>query len=264
MHTTRKQFKRMRGLYRLVQSADKEFREKENTRIGEAMRALAAVRDATSRIECARHLAVSASTADEHMAIIRICDRLVEWRKEHAPSGEEMAALQARTIATCHEAKALDTFSAPDSARATSRTFGRGWMRTSDRAAKAIENARNGGDAESFHALRKRAQDRWMQSGFLAEAWPSAFFASSARSKRLVQLLGVNQDIALLGNFIDTHAADLGSFGDVAHLLSVMIAESTRMRAEALPLADAIFAGRPEREGERVELLWRYACKVRR
>ncbi|HUH48416.1 MAG TPA: CHAD domain-containing protein, partial [Mycoplana sp.] len=80
IHTARKQFKRVRSLYRLVATADRAFQKKENERIGALGRHLRESRDATSLVETARRLADAASTAEERMAVNRIHQRLVARR----------------------------------------------------------------------------------------------------------------------------------------------------------------------------------------
>ena len=64
IHDARKRFKRVRALYRLIQPDAKEFRSRENKRIGDMARSLSAVRDATALVETVDYLAGQSTLAD--------------------------------------------------------------------------------------------------------------------------------------------------------------------------------------------------------
>ncbi|MCF3642244.1 CHAD domain-containing protein [Rhizobium sp. TRM95111] len=260
VHAARKQFKRLRGLYRLVAEADKAFQEAENERIGGIARALAGLRDTTSRIEITRHLAVAAGTAEEHMALIRICERLIA-RRDQEGNGTPLAEMIGAAIDGCRDARDAVKMFRPDGG-AAAEIVAKGWERTARKAQRAFADARATGDAENFHTLRKRTQDRWMHCGFLVDLWPAALRSSQVEAKRLVDLLGLNQDIALLGTFADHHPDALGPSEDLSHLLSVMIAEGDRIRGDVLKLAADIFRDDPAGDARRVAALWRLAAKA--
>ena len=265
IHTARKQFKRVRGLYRLVASGDGAFQKAENERIGNMARGLSAARDQTTLIETARRLAIAADTADEHMAVIRICERLVE-RRDAAPhmSEENLEKAIAGAIVTCGEAlEALDRLDLDTTPKGAADLLGDGWRGTGKKALAALASAHDGGEAESFHTLRKRSQDRWMQCGFLEQAWPSMFKAARIRAKQLVDALGEKQDISVLNSFLDSQSTDLASADDTAHLIAVMIREGERRRNEALKLAADVFDGTPKRDGDLVAKIWRRAARGR-
>lgn len=260
IHTARKQFKRVRSLYRLVASADKDFQKQENARIGALGRSLAASRDATSLVETARRLTEAASTAEEHMALKRIHERLVA-RRDAMVNPAATDELVANAMATCDEAlEAIPHFRIGTGQKHAAEILGHGWASTGRKAAAALRDAREIGETDSFHTLRKRSQDRWVHCRFLMEAWPVALKGTRQRAKQLVTLLGENQDIALLTTFADEHPDEIGPPEDLAYLIAVMIAEGDRLRAGALPLAEAIFPERAKRDAERIELLWRYAA----
>ncbi|PTM94270.1 CHAD domain-containing protein [Mycoplana dimorpha] len=258
IHTARKQFKRIRSLYRLVAAADKAFQKAENERIGAMGRSLSASRDATSLVETARRLAGAAATAQQHMALERVHQRLVE-RRDALAATAAIDDLIRQAITTCDEAEqALDRFRFGDGHKRAAEILGRGWYKTGKRAALALRLARESGAAQRFHDLRKRTQDRWVHCRFLAEAWPVALLGTRTQAGRLVKLLGENQDIALLSNFTATDPDGIGP-KDLAHLVAVMSTEQTRLREEALPLAATLFPDDARQDAERIALLWRHA-----
>ena len=260
IHTARKQFKRIRSLYRLVAAADKAFQKTENERIGALGRSLAASRDATSLVETARRLAGATATAEQHIALERIHQRLVARRDAIAATAAIDDLIQ-RAITTCGEAEqALDGFRLADGQKRAAKILGQGWHRTGKKAALALQQARESGAAENFHDLRKRTQDRWVHCRFLAEAWPAALLSARAQAGRLVKLLGENQDIALMTAFADTHPNEIGRPEDLMHLIAVMAAEQTRLRTEALPQAAMLFPEDARQDAERIALLWRHAA----
>lgn len=260
IHAARKKFKRVRSLYRLVAGADKRFQKRENERIGTLGRGLGSTRDATSLVETARRLTGAASTVEERMALERIHAKL-EARRDAITQDQATDELLERAVAVCDDAlAAVRDFKLSCSHKRAAEILGEGWRRTGHKAAVALVQAREAGNPESFHTLRKRTQDRWVHCRFLAEAWPAALDTTRQHARRLVTLLGENQDIALLTAFADTHHGEIGSPKDLAHLIAVMIAESDRLRSEALPLAALLFPENARADAERIELLWRHAA----
>ncbi|MDR6757938.1 hypothetical protein J2Y48_003236 [Mycoplana sp. BE70] len=260
IHTARKQFKRVRSLYRLVATADRAFQKKENERIGALGRHLRESRDATSLVETAHRLVDAASTAEERMAVNRIHQRLVA-RRDSVASTATTDDLIREAIATCDDAEeAVARFRLDAGPKRAADILGEGWRRTGRKAAVALRQAKATGAADSFHSLRKRTQDRWVHCLFLTEAWPAALSSTRQHAKHLAALLGENQDIALLSDFADAHPHEIGPLDDLAHLTAVMTAEEARMRAEALPLAAMLFPRNARQDAEHIVLLWRHAA----
>ncbi|MCV3736014.1 CHAD domain-containing protein [Rhizobium sp. TRM96647] len=260
IHTARKQFKRIRSLYRLVASADKGFQKRENERIGTLGRSLAASRDATSLVETAHRLGEAASTAEERMALERIHGKLVARRDAMVDTAVTKERMD-EAVSTCKEAlAAAERLRIDGGHKRAAEILGHGWRSTGRKAAKALRLARKTGEPDCFHTLRKRTQDRWVHCRFLAEAWPAALNGTRKQARALVTLLGENQDIALLTSFADAHPGEIGTPKDLTHLLAVMIAEGDRLRAEALPLAELLFPEDTREDAGRIELLWRHAA----
>lgn len=260
IHTARKQFKRVRSLYRLVAAADKAFQKRENERIGTLGRSLAASRDATSLVETARRLAEAASTVEERMALERIHGKLVARRDAMADTAVTKELME-EAVSICKEALAAAGRLRIDGGhKRAAEILGHGWRSTGRKAAEALRQARDTGGPDCYHTLRKRTQDRWVHCRFLAEAWPAALNGTRKQAKALVTLLGENQDIALLTSFADAHPGEIGTPKDLTHLLAVMIAEGNRLRAEALPLAELLFPEDIREDAGRIELLWRHAA----
>lgn len=259
IHTARKQFKRVRSLYRLVAAGDRAFQKTENERIGALGRHLRESRDATSLVETAQRLADAASTTDEHMAVNRVHQRLIT-RRDAIANNATTEELINDAIATCDEALeavARFRFDAGDSRAA--EILGDGWQGTGRKAVAALRHAKKTGEADSFHSLRKRTQDRWIHCRFLAKAWPAVLGATRKQARQLVTLLGENQDIALLTSFANAHPEEIGPPQDLAHLIAVMIAEGSRLRTEALPLAKLLFPRDVKEDAARIAILWRHA-----
>ncbi|MBD9373589.1 CHAD domain-containing protein [Rhizobium sp. ARZ01] len=260
IHTARKQFKRIRSLYRLVATADPAFQKTENERIGALGRHLRESRDATSLVETARRLADAASTTDEHMAVNRIHQRLIV-RRDAIASTAATEELIADALTTCDEAlEAVARFRLDVGQSRAAEILGDGWRTTGKKAVTALRQVKETGEADRFHSLRKRTQDRWVHCRFLVEAWPGALLSMRKQARQLVTLLGEKQDIALLTGFADAHPEEIGPPQDLAHLIAVMIAEERRLRAEALPLAKRLFPRDVRQDAARITLLWRHAA----
>ncbi len=257
IHAARKKFKRLRNLYRLVATGDKEFRRRENERLRDAARGLSRIRDATALIETADHLAQHALTDDEAETLAAAREVLALRRDDIAATESELEAKVSSVVAECRAAiDALGALSLPSKPRHAAHLVAKGWRKGLDKAHEALETCKGEGHGEAYHDLRKAAQAYWMNLSLLRDLWPSAFDAKRGDTKTLVELLGHEHDLTVLTTLLD-HEPDL--FGDgegQSFLLAIIIRRQMDLRREALTLADMVFADAAKDEASIIETLW--------
>ncbi len=257
IHDARKNFKRLRSLYRLVASDARNFQKQENARIRDMARNLSTVRDAAALVENANHLREHAASEEQQLALDKVCSILAERRDRIAEGETDLDGKIDSTIVNCEQAlAALTHVSFDDGRRKSAGRMEKGWRRTLKRAARARAACEASTEVALFHELRKRAQDYRMHLALLREAWPSAMQAKRAETKELVDVLGHLNDLATMTSLINEQPELAGDSQNQAHLLSAVIARQGELRLEALQRAEAVFLDDPECESRTVKLLW--------
>lgn len=262
IHRARKNFKRLRSLYRLIAADAPQFQKQENGRIRDAARNLSTVRDAAALVETARYLRTSSVGDHEQEPLALVCERLEKRRDRIVAGAADIEGCVAATVVTCEQAlQALARVSFDDRRRKTADRLARGWRRTLKRAARARESCGSTTDAEPFHELRKRAQDYRMHLELLREVWPSAMRAKRNETKALVDVLGHLNDLSVMARLINEEPDLAGGSQDRACLIAAVTARQHPLRSDALTLAAAVFQEEPDEESRTIRLLWLDAAR---
>jgi ribosomal protein L18E len=260
VHEARKNFKRLRSLYRLAAADIPAFRRSENARIRNMARALSTSRDATALVEVSQYLLDHAENSDERAALKRIGKVLTARRDERAAEGSQLEECVAAAISTCGRAlDALARITFQEGGKKGARRIAKGWRKALERAAAALQACADTTDAHLFHELRKRSQDYRFYLDILQRLWPSAMHAKRVEVTKIVDLLGHHNDLALLASLVDEQPHLLGKSEDVAYLLSAVITRQKILREAALTVADSAFRDDPKGESRKIRLLWQDA-----
>ncbi len=260
IHDARKNFKRLRSLYRLAAADIPAFRRSENARIRNMARTLSTSRDATALVEVRRYLLDHAETNDERAALKRIGKVLISRRDERAAEGNQLEESVAAAISTCGGAlDSLSRITFQDGGKQGAKRIARGWRKALERAAAARQACTDTTDAHLFHELRKRSQDYRFYLDMLQRLWPSAMHAKRVEVTKVVDLLGHHNDLALLASLVDEQPHLFGKSEDVAYLLSAVITRQKILREEAMTVAASVFRDDPKAESRKIRLLWQDA-----
>ncbi len=270
IHYSRKAFKRVRSLYRLVRAGDKSFQKRENVRIRDMARSLSAARDAAALVETIDRLLADHPAEQEQAILARIRRRLEDRRDGIIRHEADLPRRIEAAIATCRAAiDALDDLTLDATASASARIVGKGWERTCAGAHSAMRLcAANHDDprteaerADAFHDLRKRAQDHWLQTRLLRELWPSVMHERRDETKRLVDLLGQACDLSILLELKDRAPREVGKPADLACLMPIVVPRMETFRARSLARAAALLPEEPAFSGGRIRILWRHDAR---
>ncbi|MDK1375369.1 MULTISPECIES: CHAD domain-containing protein [unclassified Sinorhizobium] len=257
IHDARKNFKRLRSLYRLVASDAPLFQKQENARIRAMGRNLSTVRDAAALVENINYLRGQTQSDEQGTALDQIYTILAERRDRVAESETDIEGKIAATIVDCEQAlDALAQVSFDDGKRKSAARLKKGWRRTLKRAARARAACEAHTEAALFHELRKRAQDYRLQLALMRQAWPSAMEAKRAEAKALVDVLGHLNDLATLTSLVNEEPGVAGSSQNRAHLMSAVTTREEALKKEARQRAAAVFRDKPKSESRTVALLW--------
>lgn len=197
----------------------------------------------------------------------------------HAPPEAE-AALQRLRSALDKDQKPAKSASAATTRRAiagldaaahafTNLKFKRGnFAHVEEGLAAEMRNARRqfirayaGDSEEAFHDWRKAAQRHWRHMQLLVRAAPSTFEARIDLARELSQVLGENQDLAILRARVAALPKEVLDPLDAHQIIELIEDREHALRVAAAPLGAKLFAGRPGRFATRTRAIWTAAAR---
>jgi CHAD domain-containing protein len=259
VHGARKDLKKLRAVVRLLrEELGEELYRAENSRYRDAGRALSATRDAQVKVETLAALgegvagdrAAGGDAGELPFAALDAWRGALE-REREAASRSEGAGVE-RALAVLEPGPRLiaawpliaDEWDLLDA----------GLRRAYRRGRRGMAEAREAGDAASFHRWRKRAKDLWYQQRLLADAWPSVLGETADQAHALSERLGDHHDLAVL-------AEDLADRGFEpawsAPLGEAIAARQEELAGEAIALGERLYAERPRAYRRRLRAYWR-------
>lgn len=203
LHETRRGFKRLRGLLRLVRDADEDFYRAENARYRDCARTLARGREASALVETVDRLLKPGLDPAEAAVLAAFRQRLDDRRAAIEADREEVKAAIAGAVLGCEAGRdALARFRAPASPREQAAVIASGVARIVRSARRSLGRAARSGEAEAFHELRKAVKYHALHLDLLADVWEAADARRRSAAKRLGDVLGEFNDIAVMKEFL--------------------------------------------------------------
>ena len=241
IHGVRKRIKKIRALFRLVQSElRRQDFKRENTYYRLIGHQLSHLRDATVMINTAEKLreAYPDQISPEVFAIIR------------------KALVQQQNQAN------RDFFDDPDTIREVADAFRQArlpvaglskhpnafWMMAPNlkgiyrRARKAMKIVTQDPSIHHLHELRKEVKTLWYHTRLLRPIWPGLFGAYEQELGRLGELLGDDHDFGVLAQAMESDRLLLPDQQTKEILVQLLQAERTQLQEQILPLANRLFA----------------------
>lgn len=261
IHDTRKCFKRLRGLYRMIEKDAPDFRKTENARLRDAARSLSAARDATVLAETAASLQRSAANNHEAAVLERTARTLSERRDRLVESSAGLQEKADDAAAACTEAiSAIRKVRLKDGPKATAKRVAKAWKKSVVKGHAALETCKTEATASDFHELRKCCQTHRFYLKLLQPLWPSMMRAKGAAAKDLAERLGQHNDLAVFAALMNGEPGLFGTGEERSLLSSIVHERQAGLRDECLKMAKLIFGGKPEEEGAIVSTLWKRAA----
>jgi CHAD domain-containing protein len=130
-----------------------------------------------------------------------------------------------------------------------------GLERIHDRGRRAMSEALDRGDDDSWHEWRKRVKDLWYCARILRPLAPASIEGVVSDADALSDVLGDHHDLAVLEAAIDEHRPALDA--EQARLLHEAVAwRRTRLRLAAIPLGRRLYAEKPRAFARRFSAYW--------
>ena len=260
IHDARKCFKRLRGLFRLVQGAAPEFCASENARVRDIARTLSAVRNATALVEALDHLLRSEGTAGNHDTLFAIRDRLAARRDRIASQELDLEDRMAAAAAGCEDGvKALGKLRLPSKRDKAIAVLAKGFARNYGRAVGALETAVTSGEPADWHDLRKRIKYHRMHVQLLSAAWPGDMALRAEIADLAGEALGDDHDLSALGDLIAAEPGAIGDDREIAILRTAMAARSADLHRQVREIVKNLLRDDKSVIENRIAALWRAA-----
>ncbi len=241
VHEARKDMKKLRALLRLARGElGKRTFERENVSYRDAARELSGTRDSDVMLETLERLELPAGLRWELRKLI------LTARERNGGGDREAAAGRAVTILKEARGRVAEWPLERDSFEALAG----GLERTYKRGRRDFEAARSDPTVEALHEWRKRAKELWYHHTLLRELWPPVMNAIGDQEHELSDLLGDDHDLAVLAEWVRTHADADPEFYEAVER------RREELQARAFHLGALLYADKPSAFVRRLERLW--------
>ena len=253
IHETRKCFKKIRSVLRLVRIDLGDLYRTENAWFRDAGKRLAPYRDAAAVLEALEKLR---KTMRQDIDTQNFAAAVAFFERESRQTTEQDSDLNStiQQLVTDLESKRRQTrkWSVHTNGVATITD---GLRRTYRRSRNAMRKAYADTTAENFHEWRKRIKYHWYHCCLLTNLWPNVLLPYAREIHRLADLLGDYHDLDILRDSIIRDLEPTG-IGDIGNLLRLIEGRQAALRKEALPLGCRIYAERSNRFAQRLGHYW--------
>jgi CHAD domain-containing protein len=258
VHSARKHFKRVRALLGLVEPAAHGKKVKTSrTLITAAAQMLAPGRDAQVALAAAEALEKDFATAGTARAFADLT-AFLKARRDRTGEALNHAGLES-VFQQLEDAKAslgklnLKHAQMSDLLDSAAATYGKG--------RRAMKAALESGEEEALHDWRKLTQRHWRHMLLLQEAWPEEAKARIALARRLSDVLGENNDLAVLRETICANRMAFSRAGDAKMLCRCIETKQQKLAGKAALRGERLYAEKPKAFARRLRIYW-HSAKV--
>lgn len=249
LHEARKGIKKLRALLLLVRAADRPLMKEEGRRFRDAARLVAGPREATAAVETVDRFIAAFPDAVEPCRLAPIRDVL---EARHARIADQ-ALDEARGKAAAMCRKALEELRRADlSAANGGEVLARGFAKTLKHWDKALGRAKDRGDPEDFHELRKAVKAHWAQLGLLRDFGGSDLKKRRADVEQLGERLGEINDIHVMRAALADGSLGLPREIDVKPFDRLLKKHARTLSNAALPEAGRLLGDAPVKVEKRL------------
>lgn len=258
IHLSRRRFKRVRAVLRLVRYGDKAFAKSENARFRDIAHSLSHARDAAALVETFEGM--SADLAGEIGAdpVERVHAALVARRDRIAAASGDLGYLVREAIARCRAGRAaFDTLHLPEDRGDAARLVARGATRIYRRAREALAAAGRDPVPERFHEMRKRVNDHLFNLRLLQDLDRETLKPRRKAVSALAKHLGHHHDLSVMVDHLRAEPEIASGQAERAELEAALLRRMDRQGETILAEADPLFADKPIAWRRRIAELYR-------
>ncbi|TDQ32644.1 CHAD domain-containing protein [Zeaxanthinibacter enoshimensis] len=254
LHETRKDFKKLRALLRLVRSGmNEETYKNANRALRDAARLLSDARDSAVLVESISLL------GERHPDIFH--DEGFQEIKQQLQKRHQQQLKILRTHRTTDQVlmviKALkDTVHRWTLDKEDFSAFSAGILKAYGRGITNRGIAREDTTADHLHEWRKRVKDLYYQLGYLQMIWPPVMLAWETALGELADLLGLDHDLAVLQQTLKSEESTATNLAGHRLLAGLVHEERSQLQSNAWSLGRRLYAEDPESFVSRLNSYW--------
>ena len=256
VHSTRKHFKKLRGLIRLVRDEiGKEVYRRENKVFRDASRHLSAARDAAVMVDTLDDLVDRFGDELRVGLVVQLRRRLVEAQRASTDTLFSQNGPIPGIAAEIRDAR--ERVGAWPLKRDGFGAVRGGIQRVYRRGRKAYRRAYREPSAEHFHEWRKRTKYLWYQMRILHPIWPATLGNLAAELHALSDDLGDEHDLAVLRGIVAEHQELFANANEFDALTQRIDERRSELRTAARVRGARLFAETPKGFARRVREYWK-------
>ncbi|GAB3560635.1 CHAD domain-containing protein [Spirosoma fluminis] len=256
IHSVRKRIKKIRALFRLVRS---EQKEKDFQRLNRYYRdighQLSQLRDATVMIKTLDKLREAQSASIPTQVFTRLHKVLVDQQdqatkaffKDPTKIGQLAKAFTQASQRVEGLGKRHNGF----------QVVAPNLKEIYRRARKALKVSMHNPSIDHLHELRKEVKTLWYHTRLLQPSWPDLLKAYAHEFGRLGELLGEDHDFGVLAQLIESDQLWLRNQQTKKRVLQGLHEQRTRLQEQIFPLANRLLAEKPGEFVKRIRLPWK-------
>ncbi|QDU08924.1 CHAD domain-containing protein [Gimesia aquarii] len=254
IHEVRKQFKKLRGLIRLVCSGLGDDFSRLNIWYSAAGRRLSRVRDAESMLESLKKLSKRFSDSG-HEALFSEFERKLLIRRQNIV--EEWIDLD-RELEKLSEQleEARDSVGNWKIEGAVEKIISHGLKQTYQQGAKALKKIHRHPNDELLHDCRKASKNHLYHMRLIVDFWQPVISARIVELDRLNDLLGDDHDLAVMTQLVQNEERVLETSTDIDLLLKMIKQQREELQSAAFEIADRVYAEKPKAFARRMRTYW--------
>lgn len=255
IHETRKNFKKMRGLIRLVRfELGSNLYKKENVLFRDTGRILSGIRDAAVMVETVdllrKKYPKEISREDYKQLRKNLSLRARRIRAQFKKNQQLIEAII--KILTKHK----DEFRKLPLRKKSFKQIVPGSKLVYERGQNALAAAKKYPSAENYHEWRKRVKYLWYHTRILEEAWPDYMNILSNKLSELSDVLGLEHDLAELRKLLLRETSLFENKEAQTKLFNLIGQERLLLQANAKAIAPYIYSEPSDNFTSRLEAYW--------
>ncbi|MBX9463612.1 MAG: CHAD domain-containing protein [Aquamicrobium sp.] len=250
LHEARKGIKKLRALLLLARAADKPLMKEEGRRLRDAARLIAGPREATAAVETVDRFIAAFPGKVESCRLAQIRDSLDARHTRIA--GQALDDARAEAAAMCRMALERLRGNAPFAGVADSGILAKGFARTLRHWSEALERARDRGDPDDLHELRKTVKAHGAQLGLMRDYLDASMKKRRSDVDALGELLGEINDIHVMRAGLAGGTYGLPPEIDTKPFDRLLKKHARTLSKIGLQEAGRLLASAPEKPGKRL------------
>ncbi|MCH9656232.1 MAG: CHAD domain-containing protein [Planctomycetes bacterium] len=252
IHEVRKQFKKLRGLIRLVRSGLGGEYSRLNVWYRDAGRGLSRVRDAESMLESLQKLRERFPDSTCEELFLDFENKFVTRKQKIVDEWIDLDLSKLRDQLKV----AYESIEAWKIKGKAGQVLSQSLKQNYQHGAEALKKLHQNPDDNLFHDCRKRSKYLLYHMKLINESWKPILSAYIVELDLLNNLLGDDHDLAVMTHLITGETETFQSSANVNRFQALICQQRQEFQSAALQLADRIYAEKPKAFARRMRVYW--------